>query len=64
MKQVLPLVLELVAAGLLIYAESDSKGQILAAFWHLVMSGCQAAARKLGEFGLSAEVRYYDVVRA
>jgi hypothetical protein len=63
-KQVLPLVLELAAAGLLIYAESDSKGQILAAFWHFVMRSCQTAARKLGEFGMSAEVRYYDVVRA
>jgi hypothetical protein len=64
MKILLSVLIELGLTTMAVYMTYKDDVQFLASIWHAVMRSCQVTARKIGEFGIKAELRYMEVVRA
>lgn len=63
-KPILPLVLEVAAASLMLYASMNPDINLAAVFWLMVMKAAQGVAHVAGRVGMKAELRYFTHVQA
>jgi hypothetical protein len=62
-KPILSLVLEVAAAGIMLYTSINPDVNLMAAFWLAVWKGARTVAQAAGRLGMRAEVRYFETVK-
>jgi hypothetical protein len=63
-KPILSLVLEVAAAGLMLYTSLNPDINLAAVFWLMLMKTSQTVAVIAGRLGMNAELRYFATVQA
>lgn len=59
----LSFLLELAAAGIMLYTSANPDVNLIAAFWLMIWKGAATVAQAAGRLGMRAEVRYFATVQ-